>query len=228
MTGPFDPRFEDLPATLPIFPLPGALLLPRGKLPLNIFEPRYLAMVRDALRTDRLIGMVQPTELEAETAEPVKHAASVYPTGCAGRIVAFSEVVDDDGTGRYLITLHGLIRFAIGQEVDSIGGYRRVVPDFARFRGDLADAPPARIDRDRLLKALRAYFRQQGISVDWEAIGKTDDEKLVTSLAMICPFAASEKQALLESPGLAERCQLMTALIEMAVLGRGGGEAARH
>ncbi len=224
MTESFEPRFEDLPATLPIFPLPGVLLLPRGKLPLNIFEPRYLAMTRDALRSERMIGMVQPTDMAAGNTELVRHGAPIYPTGCAGRIAAFSETDDR----RYLVTLLGVIRFGVRQEVPSAGGYRRVVPDFARFRADLEPEPAAAIDRERLLKALRAYLAQQGISVDWEAITGTADEKLVTSLAMICPFEASEKQALLECAGLAERSRLMTVLIEMAAHSRAGADAARH
>jgi Lon protease-like protein len=217
--GPFDPGFSDLPAVLPIFPLPGALLLPGGKLPLNIFEKRYLAMVRDAMRSEsRMIGMIQPREDEAANEPP-----AVYSTGCAGRIVAFSETDD----GRYLIALNGVARFQVVRELPSAEAYRRVEADFAAFRADLEEGAAAAIDRDRLIKALKAYFTLESISADWDAIVEAPDDKLVTTLAMVCPFGNREKQALLESPSLAERSQMMTALIEIAVLDNAGA-AARH
>ena len=217
--GPFDPGFADLPAVLPIFPLPGALLLPGGKLPLNIFEKRYLAMVRDAMRSDsRMIGMIQPREDDAANEPP-----AIYDTGCAGRIVAFSETDD----GRYLIALTGVARFQVVRELAGELPYRRVEADFAPFRADLEETTTAAIDRDRLIKALKAYFTLESISADWDAIVEAPDDKLVTTLAMVCPFGNREKQALLESPGLAERSQMMTALIEIAVLDNAGA-AARH
>jgi uncharacterized protein len=228
----FGPTAAELPATLPIFPLTGVLLLPRGKLPLNVFERRYLNMVRDALGSDRMIGMVQPRDDDASTLTgPVGDAAgsgpppAVYPTGCAGRITAFSE--GDDG--RLQITLTGIARFEIREEVPTLRGYRRIVPDWDRYRADLADDSAA-IDRPRLLSALKAFFKLNDISADWDSISATPDERLVTSLAMICQFAPSEKQALLEARDLGERSRVMTALVEMAVLGRatGGGEPARH
>jgi len=221
-----------MPASLPIFPLTGVLLLPRGKLPLNIFEPRYLAMVRDALAGERMIGMVQPRQDDVTTltgppaaSAPTRQPpVAVYPTGCAGRITAFSEAED----GRFQITLTGVCRFAIRAEVPSLRGYRRIVPDWDRYRADLVD-DPATIDRPRLVTALKAFFRLNDITADWDSITATPDERLVTSLAMICQFAPSEKQALLEAPGLAERSRVITALVEMAVFGRPElGEAARH
>jgi len=216
MAGRFDPRFEDLPASLPIFPLPGVLLLPRGRLPLNIFEPRYLAMIRDALATDRLIGMIQPTE--AEMAAP-----AVYGLGCAGRITQFSETDD----GRYLITLTGLCRFKVVEELATIGGYRRIKPDFSAFRADLScDAGP--IDRERLIAALKIYFKRQGLSVDWSSIEHASPEKLVNSLAMICPFDACEKQALLEAECLAVRSGILTAIIELAIAEHPREDPTRH
>jgi Lon protease-like protein len=205
----FDPAFEDLPSVLPVFPLPGALLLPGGRLPLNIFEPRYLAMTRDVLAGDRLIGMVQPRDDGVD--EP--GSAELYYTGCAGRIVSFSETDD----GRYLITLAGLIRFHIAQELALHYGYRRVAPDFDAYRGDLGD-DGGRIDRSRLLDALKAYFTASSLDGDWDSIEAAQDEQLVTSLAMACPFAASEKQALLEAKSLAERAETMTAILELAAL----------
>ena len=213
----FDPQFETLPPVVPIFPLPGALLLPGGRLPLNIFEPRYVAMVRDALGGERLIGMIQPSE-----AGPDIGAAKVYDTGCAGRITAFSETED----GRYLITLTGLIRFDVQKELPLLNGYRRVVPDFARFSRDL-EADTAEIDRDRFLKTLGGYLTAAGIEGDWEAIEEAESESLITSLAMICPFGPPEKQALLEAMTLPDRVETMTAIMEMAMHAQ-EGEGPHH
>ena len=210
--GAFRPDFDDLPRVVPIFPLPGVLLLPGGRLPLNIFEPRYLAMVRDALSGERTIGMIQPC---AEA--PDVGAARVYETGCAGRITAFSETDD----GRYLITLTGAIRFDVERELPPIEGYRRVVADYGRFRGDLEEEA-SEIDRERFLETLGCYFEANGIEGDWKAIEEAGDAALVTSLAMICPFAAPEKQALLEAMSLPERARTMTAIMEMAVHEPGG------
>jgi Lon protease-like protein len=220
MTGStFDPPFEALPATLPIFPLNGVLLLPRGRLPLNIFEPRYLAMTRDAMGAERMIGMIQPSDPNDPGDNP-----PVYRTGCAGRITSFSETED----GRFLITLTGIARFDIREELPLRSGYRRVVADWEPYRGDIAPDDGA-IDRERLLAVLRVFFKVHGISADWDTIKQTPDERLVTSLAMICPFAANEKQALLEAGNLEERAEVMIALIEMAVIeGAKDGEGSRH
>ena len=227
----FRPGFEELPRVVPIFPLPGVLLLPGGHLPLNIFEPRYLAMVRDALAGERAIGMIQPREAAADVG-----AAKVYETGCLGRITAFSETDD----GRHLITLTGLIRFDVARELPPLEGYRRVTAGYDRFRHDLVDGPEdgpedgaadgvdgaagaaGAIDRARLLETLGFYFEAQGIEGDWKAIEETGDAALVTSLAMLCPFAAPEKQALLEAMSLSERASAMTAIMEMAVHEPGG------
>ena len=205
---PFDPRYEHLPASLPIFPLPGALLLPGGRMPLNIFEPRYLNMVSDALAGDRLIGMIQPSQ---DSEDP--GTAATYRTGCAGRIVAFSETED----GRYLITLAGLIRFDAARELPLEEGYRRVVPDFERFRDDLSEDSDD-IDRESLLDALRAYFEVSGLDGDWSAVEKAADESLVTSLAMACPFDPPEKQALLEAMTLSERAETLITILRMSIL----------
>ncbi len=206
-----------LPRILPIFPLPGVLLLPGGRLPLNIFEPRYLAMVRDGLAGARMIGMVQPCERAADVG-----AAKVYDVGCAGRISAFSETPD----GRNLITLTGVIRFDIEWELPSIDGYRRIAADYDRYQGDLADDENG-IDRERLLAALGAYFDAAGIEGDWAAIKETGDRPLVTSLAMVCPFDGAEKQALLEAMTLRERVAAMTAMMELAAHGVDGA-GVRH
>jgi hypothetical protein len=217
----FDPAYEDLPRVLPIFPLEGVLLLPGGRLPLNIFEPRYLAMFDDALTNNRLIGMIQPCEGCSGATAP-----KVYETGCVGRITSFTETDD----GRYLVTLCGLIRFDVVRELPS-GSYRQVEPDFTRFAGDLQEDRSA-IDRDRLMQVLSAYFEANSIEGDWEAIEQTGDERLVTSLAMICPLGAPEKQALLESMTLTERAEALTAIMEMAthgnVGGRDGESEAKH
>jgi Lon protease-like protein len=217
--GAFRPGFEELPRVVPIFPLPGVLLLPGGRLPLNIFEPRYLAMVRDALAGERVIGMFQPCEEAADVG-----AARIYETRCLGRITAFSETED----GRYLITLTGLIRFDAVRELPALERYRRVAADYERFRGDLesdaeagAHGETGTIDRTRLLETLGYYFEAQGIESDWDAIAEAGDADLVTSLAMLCPFAAPEKQALLEAMSLPDRASAMTAIMEMAVHGSG-------
>jgi Lon protease-like protein len=203
----FSPRFEALPQALPIFPLTGVLLLPRGRLPLNIFEPRYLALVSDALAPPRFIGMIQPQEGRGDAGEP-----PTYPVGCAGRITSFSETDD----GRYLITLAGVARFTVTSELPLVKGYRSVRVDWARFRGDLAPASSGGVDRKRVLAALKPYFQHRKIDADWNAVNEMADESLITMLAMGCPFASSEKQALLEADGLEARARLLTALFEMA------------
>ena len=209
-----------LPSILPIFPLTGVLLLPRGRLPLNIFEPRYLAMTRDALAGERLIGMVQPSDPRAAGDNPL-----VYPIGCAGRITSFSETDD----GRFLITLTGISRFRLREELPLLEGYRRVVPEWREFARDLAGDDEPGFDRDRMLRGLRAYFQHHRIEADWDAITSVPGERLVTSIAMICPFEPSEKQALLEAPNLDERARLLTAMVEMAALNQTrDGPGARH
>ena len=209
-----------LPTILPIFPLPGVLLLPHGRLPLRIFEPRYLAMTRDALAGERLIGMVQPSDPVVSDANP-----PVYPIGCAGRITSFTETDD----GLFLITLTGISRFRIREELPLLEGYRRVVPEWADFARDLEADENAGFDRDRLIRGLKGFFQHHQISADWDAIASTPVERLVTSIAMMCPFEPSEKQALLEASDLDNRARLLTAIVEMAVLNRSSdGGAARH
>jgi uncharacterized protein len=228
---PFDPSFEDLPATLPVFPLPGVLLLPGGRLPLNIFEPRYLNMTRDALATDRLIGMIQPMAPAkasdggvAKGGSPAGQGRSLYRVGCAGRITQFAETDD----GRFLITLSGVCRFAVDQEIASMRGYRRVIADWGPFSGDLDGDCEADLDRVMLVDRLKRYFDAQGITADWGVIEETPDDRLVTTLAMVCPFEGSEKQALLECDTLKARATMMLALLDMAVADTSGGDHARH
>jgi hypothetical protein len=215
----FNPKFGDLPQVIPIFPLTGALLLPTGKLPLNIFEPRYLAMVRNALaENQRIIGMVQPQTPDLDDNrgasgyggnEPV-----LYKIGCAGRITSFTESED----GRYLLTLLGVCRFEIAEEMAGKDDYRRVIADFQRFRDDVSDPTVFGIDRDRLLLAVKEYFTLHNIEISWDAIQETPDDKLITSLAMTCPFGPSERQALLETETATSRADLIIALLEMAIL----------
>jgi len=215
-----------LPDILPIFPLTGVLLLPRGRLPLNIFEPRYLAMTRDALGGERLIGMVQPNEPQDDNRGGGGMNPPLYPIGCAGRISAFAE--NDDG--RYMITLTGVSRFRIVEELPLLDGYRRVRPDWQLFGRDLDPEKAGDFDRKRLVRGLRSFFVQQGINADFEAIDKAPVEHLVTSLAMMCPFSPSEKQALLEAADLGERARLLAALVEMAAVKPAAeeGSGTRH
>jgi len=198
-----------LPEAIPIFPLPGVLLLPRGRLPLNIFEPRYLAMTSDALGGPRLIGMIQPDDPDMREREP-----PVYPTGCAGRITSFAETPD----GRFLITLTGVSRFRIRDELPLLRGYRRVVPDWSEFAADLEPPPTLEFDRERLMEALKGFFAQHRLKADWDGLRAAPAEELVNSLAMMCPFEPREKQALLEAADFAARAELLTAIVEMAAL----------
>jgi Lon protease-like protein len=207
----------DMPATIPIFPLSGVLLLPRGRLPLNIFEPRYLAMIEDALGTaDKLIGMIQPTEKEHQG-----KTQALYPVGCAGRLVSWSETDD----GRFLIQLAGIARFSIADEIPTMRGYRRVRPDFESFAADFDEPAGGGFDRKRLLAGLKAYFAAEGLQGDWESIAQAPDDRIVGTLAMLCPFSPEEKQSLLECATLAERAKAMTGFCEARAAAATGGGA---
>ena len=207
MNGVFNPTFENLPSEIPIFPLTGVLLLPGGKLPLNIFEPRYLSMTSAALGGDRMIGMIQPTG-DNEGAQP-----SLYRTGCVGRLTSFNETED----GRHLITLSGYIRFDIREELPLRDGFRTVIPDWTPYRNDLAEDDTTGIDRERMLHSLKNYFVANQVDANWDAIKDTPTDQLVTALAMMCPFQPSEKQALLEASSLIDRADVMVALLEMSL-----------
>ena len=210
-----------LPSRFPIFPLRGAMLLPGGNLPLNIFEPRYLQMVRDAMQTDRVIGMVQPRG-ENETDGPGPPV--LFSTGCAGRISNFAETDD----GRLLITLTGVCRFDIAEEHEVDTPYRQVTADFARWLHDLQpEAPPQEL-KTGLSRVLKGYFDRHGIEADWSAIDSAPLAGLVTSLCMICPFEPGEKQALLEAADIGRQTRLLIALMEMETLAEPGGSSARH
>lgn len=210
------PALEDLPGEFAVFPLTGALLLPQGRLPLNIFEPRYLAMTLDSLAEGRMFGMIQPNAAEP----PGPTGPALYRIGCLGRLSAFSETDD----GRLLITLTGIIRFRVAAELAMRRGYRRVRADYTGFADDLdLEARPA-LDRARLERALRAFFRARSIDANWQAVKDTPDAALVTTLCMICPFEPREKQALLEAPTLDARAEMLLALIEMGAHGGPGPE----
>ncbi|HEY1710448.1 MAG TPA: LON peptidase substrate-binding domain-containing protein [Rhizomicrobium sp.] len=204
---------DDLPQTLPVFPLSGVLLLPRGNLPLNVFEPRYLAMVDMALASTRLIGLIQPAEAEENVLKPKLSAV-----GCAGRITAYRETEDN----RYLITLTGVCRFRVVGELDIATPYRQVKPDFAPFAGDLVQGDDADFPRERLLSALKSYLSQRDLKADWRSVMSAPPETLVNALAMLCPFQPAEKQALLEAPGWQERVATLVALLEIAGNESGG------
>ena len=199
----------DLPDTIPIFPLPGALLLPRARLPLHLFEPRYLAMLEDCLKTrHRLIGMVQPYEGPG--------GEKLHAIGCAGRVTAFSETDD----GRYMITLAGVSRFRVTEEVAGFTPYRRCEVDWGDFGRDMGPVEKdASFAREDLMELLRRYFAAQSISTDWESLQEAEDELLVNSLSMLCPFEPEDKQALLEAPSLTTRRETLVTLIEFALRG---------
>lgn len=199
-------RVEDLPATVPVFPLEGVLLLPRGGLPLNIFEPRYLNMVDDAMAGDRVIGMIS-TRPGGDRERP-----TLAPIGCLGRITSFSETAD----GRYLIALTGVCRFAVNDELSVSTPYRQVRPDYGLFAGDLEAAPSdLPFGRDRLLNALRRYLERRGLDVEWAAARAAPAEALINSLSMALPFAPAEKEALLTAADLSERETALVALLEI-------------
>ncbi|MCK0096910.1 LON peptidase substrate-binding domain-containing protein [Yoonia sp. F2084L] len=205
----------DLPDTIPVFPLPGALLLPRSRLPLHLFEPRYLAMLDDVLKTSsRLIGMVQPYDAPGA-------GGKLHSIGCAGKVTAFSETED----GRYMITLSGASRFRIKEEVEGFTPYRRCNVSWQGFDRDLGPVEKDdSFDRDAFMEALGRYLVDQGLSTDWESLGDAEDELLINSLSMLCPFEPEDRQALLEAPSLTTRRETLMTLIEFALRGGSGEE----
>ena len=207
-------KTSDLPDIIPVFPLPGALLLPRSRLPLHIFEPRYLAMIEDVLKTPhRLIGMIQPRGKKASD--------RMQAIGCAGRVTQFSETED----GRYMVTLSGVSRYRIGAEVDGFTPYRRFETSWTGFEGDLAQSekdPGFR--RQTFFKLLERYFENRGLSTDWETLKDADDELLINSLSMLLEFESEDKQALLEAPSLMTRRETLITLIEYSLRGGNSDE----
>ena len=206
-------RPKDLPDVIPIFPLPGALLLPRARLPLHIFEPRYLAMIEDCMKTQhRLIGMAQPRDVPGTDPRPL------HSIGCAGRLTAFSETED----GRYLITLTGISRFRVRNEVTGFTPYRRTEVDWSSFAqdGGKEESDPG-LKRDAFFDLLKRFFGRHQLSTDWDSLTEAEDELLINSLSMLCPFEPDDKQALLEAPSLQTRRETLVMLMEFSL--RGGG-----
>lgn len=199
----------DLPPVLPVFPLSGALLLPRTQLPLNIFEQRYLDMIDAALSGNRLIGMVQPAqEIQGEDTD----IPMLSRVGCVGRLTSFQET----GDGRYLITLQGITRFALGKELNSYSAFREVECDFAPFAADLRCGDGEEdVDRNGLLKTLRDYLDANNLEADWQSVSEAETEVLVNALCMMCPYGPQEKQALLEARDLKTRAETLIAITEM-------------
>jgi Lon protease-like protein len=207
----------DLPDVIPVFPLSGALLLPRGQLPLNIFEPRYLAMIDDALRSGlRLVGMIQPDPAHAgDDDKPV-----LYKVGCVGRLTQIAE----SGDGRYLIQLTGIARFRIADEFTAATPYRQCRVTYAPFKDDfVARKGEDEVDRESLLKALRDFLDANNLKADWQGIENAPNEALVNALAMMSPYGAAEKQALLEAPDLKTRAELLVAVTEIELAKKASG-----
>jgi len=204
-----------LPALIPVFPLDGALMLPRGNLPLNIFEPRYMTMIDEALKTERLIGMIQPDVMsDMERGEFKLHSVV-----CLGRLTQLAET----GDGRYIISLTGVIRFKLVEELRVITPYRQCIVAYEPFAEDLIPhSGESLVDRRAVLEALRAYAERTKIKIDWKSIDQTSNEDLVNALSMMSPFGPKEKQALLEASDLKARAEVLVAITEME-LARGQG-----
>lgn len=206
---------EDIPAIVPIFPLPGALLLPRAEMPLNIFEPRYMEMIDTALATDRVVGMIQTDQ----SAPSCALGPCLRRVGCVGRITSFSEGGDD----RYMVTLTGVVRFSVVEEVKAGTAFRQcritAEPFVVDFRSDADEA----VDRDAVLETFRAYLDAHKLDTDWESVTLASSEILVNALAMMAPFGVVEKQALLEAPDLKARAETLVALTQIALAGESGG-----
>lgn len=200
----------DLPDIVPVFPLPGALLLPRSRLPLHLFEPRYLQMLEDVMKTShRLIGMIQPYDAPGQSGK-------LHSIGCSGRLTAFSETED----GRYMITLSGMSRFRIVKEVEGFTPYRRCEVAWNGFERDLGPTETdTHFDRAEFMNLLGRFFDDRGLSTDWESLQEAEDELLINSLSMLCPFDPEDKQALLEAPSLSTRRETLVTLIEYALRG---------
>ncbi len=200
---------DDLPQTVPVFPLAGVLLLPRGQLPLNIFEPRYLDMFEDSLGRGRMIGILQPVDGQEDDSVP-----QLQKVGCIGRITSFSETED----GRMIVSLTGVARFRVAEELDVTTPYRQIAADYRPYNSDLiADIGALDVNREGLLDVLRRYLERNNMAADWDAIEQSGNEALVNSLSIISPYGVQEKQALLEAESLAERAEILIALTEMVL-----------
>jgi Lon protease-like protein len=207
---------KDIPDVIPVFPLPRALLLPRAELPLNIFEPRYLQMIEDAMQGHRVIGMIQPNEPH----EGVEKVPPLYPVGCAGRLTSFAET----GDGRYQVVLTGIVRFRVIEELTVATPYRQCKADYREYAEDLVQGlGEDEVDRESLLKTLANYLAANSIDADWSGITQAPTEALVNGLSLMSPFGVREKQALLEAADLRTRAELLVAATEIA-LAAGDGE----
>jgi Lon protease-like protein len=212
---------DDFTTTIPVFPLEGALLLPSGLLPLNIFEQKYISMVNAALESDRLIGMIQPDQ----SARQAGQEGAIQSIGCVGRITQFSETED----GRYLIMLKGLMRYKVVEEIKTKCPYRIIKVDYADYVDDLVeDCDTIEIDRESFLPKLNDYLNAYHIDTDWEIIEQTPCETLLTTLPMVCPFDSQEKQLLLEASDLEKRFEILQTLIEIALKSGSSVQSATH
>jgi len=217
-------RLTDLPARLPLFPLRGAILLPRAVLPLSVFEPRYLELLDDVMSGGRIIGIIQPERSETAEESPAGSDVALKPVGCAGRVTTYQELDD----GRLMIALTGIARFAIEREQPTGKPYRQFAVDFRRFVGDLEQgAGEAELDRPALLAALKSYLEHRRLRADWNAIAQAPGEHLVNMLSIVSPFGPEEKQALLEAPDLKRRAEVLVALAEMDMASGQSGSGSR-
>jgi Lon protease-like protein len=208
----------ELPQIFPVFPLTGALLLPRGQLPLNIFEPRYLAMIDDAMKSHRMIGMIQPNPDAGGT----DMTPGLFSVGCLGKITQLAET----GDGRYLITLTGIARFKVIEEVTAITPYRQCRADFSPFTIDFSPrVGEESVDRDGILRTLRDFAESNELQIDWKSIHEAPNEALVNALSMMSPFGPKEKQALLEAQDLKGRADVLVAITEVE-LARGKNQSS--
>ena len=198
---------NSLPTEIPIFPLPGAVLFPHGTLPLNIFEPRYIAMVESVLGSHRMIGMIQPVP------EKENSPNDLYPIGCAGKIISFTETNDN----RYLIELTGVSRFKLKKEIDPMKGFRRVLPDWKPFINDLNNNYDL-LNLNDLFLELKKYFNKNNVNVDLEEIAKISKEQVLASIPQICAFKVVEKQAILEAASVEDRVATLISLLKMYTL----------
>jgi uncharacterized protein len=211
---------SDLPKSLPVFPLRGAILLPRASLALNVFEPRYLALVDAALSGDRLIGIVQPSPEVGGTESPLGKDFPLRHIGCAGRLVSYAESED----GRVAISLAGIARFMLGNDLDTEEPFRICAVDFAPYASDfMAGQGEDDVDRPRLIATLRSYLQANGLNADWERINSASTERLVNALAILSPYGPEEKQCLLEAKDLRARADALVALAEMELAARDDG-----
>lgn len=208
----------DLPKTIPLFPLAGALLLPRTDLPLNIFEPRYLLMIEEAMKGDRVIGIIQP-QGSSDNAKP-----ELESVGCAGRITSYSETDD----GRLFVTITGVCRFIVLKEIETSAPYRQASVDYRPFAVDFVSETGARsVNRDQLIKAFRQYLEANDMSADWNEVEAVSTEVLVNTLSLLAPYPARDKQALLEAPDLKSRADVLVALTELALVKSSSGPSRR-